>query len=117
MSKRLSVDRLNSCGKKIPCLERLEDANGHQSLFCKIGIKKLQEDYEFNDFSSYSKIVSGIWTRFLCHFQNGALHFCTSKTDRVIKQNVNFNSIYPEFRKNCFGELRYLSFWVQAIKP
>ena len=42
---------------------------------------------------------SAIWTRFLCHFQNGALHFCAIKTGKVIKQFVNFNPFYMGFAK------------------
>ena len=47
----------------------------------------------------YSKMVCAIWTRFLCHFQNGASLFCTSKSGEVIKQNVNFNPFYIDFTK------------------
>ena len=47
----------------------------------------------------YLKMVCAIWTRFLCHFQNGASVFCTSKTGEVIKQNVNFNPFYTDFAK------------------
>ena len=44
-------------------------------------------------------MVCAIWTRFLCHFQNGASDFCTSKTGEDIKQNVNFNTFYMDFAK------------------
>ena len=44
-------------------------------------------------------MVSAIWTRFLCHFQNGALHFCATKTGKVIKHFVNFNPFYMGFAK------------------
>ena len=40
-----------------------------------------------------------IWTRFLCHFQNGASLFCTSKTGGVIKQFVNFHLFHMVFAK------------------
>ena len=44
-------------------------------------------------------MVCTSWTRFLSHFQNGALHFCIFKTDKVIKQSINFNSIDNDFCK------------------
>ena len=44
-------------------------------------------------------MVCAIWTRFLCHFQNGASLFCTSKTGVVMKQNVNFYPFYTVFAK------------------
>ena len=47
----------------------------------------------------YPKMVCAIWTRFLCHFQNGASLFCTSNIDEVIKQFVKFQSFYIDFAK------------------
>ena len=44
-------------------------------------------------------MVCAIWTRFLCHFQNGASVFCTSKTGEVIKQNVNVNQFCMDLVK------------------
>ena len=44
-------------------------------------------------------MVCAIWTRFLCHFQNGASLFCTLKTGEVINQNVNFNPFCTDFAK------------------
>ena len=43
-------------------------------------------------------MVSAIWTRFLCHFQNGASHFCTSKTGKVMSDLL----ILTQFRKVNF---------------
>ena len=40
-----------------------------------------------------------IWTRFLCHFQNGASLFCSSKTGGVIEQFVNFHPFHMAFAK------------------
>ena len=44
-------------------------------------------------------MVCVIWTRFLCHFQNGVLHFCTMKTGEVIKQFAIFHSFGMDFAK------------------
>ena len=44
-------------------------------------------------------MICAIWTRVLCHFQNGASLFCTLKTGEVIKQNVNFNPFCTDFAK------------------
>ena len=46
-----------------------------------------------------SKMNCTIWTRFLCHFQNGASLFCTPKNVKVIKQFVNFHSFCMRFAK------------------
>ena len=46
-----------------------------------------------------SKMSCIIWTRFLCHFQNGASLFCTPKTGEVIKQFVNFHPFLKGFAK------------------
>ena len=75
---------------------------GRHIQFCKFMQNCYKTNYKtfyFSDFSLYSKKVCGIWTRLLCHFQNGALHFCTSKTDEVIKQFVNVHPFLVSFAK------------------
>ena len=44
-------------------------------------------------------MVCAIWTRFLCHFQNGASVYCISKTGEVIKQNVIVKQFCMDFVK------------------
>ena len=85
-----------------PSLKRLEVVQGYQSDSGKSLAKWGAKYYKSQLFLLITinlQMNATIWTRFLCHFQNGALHFCTSKTDRVIKQNVNFNSFYSVFCK------------------
>ena len=47
----------------------------------------------------YQKMVCTIWTRFLCHFQNGASHFGTPKTGEVIKQFMIFYQFFVGLTK------------------
>ena len=83
-----------------PSLKRLEVVQGYKSDSGKSLAKWGAKYYKSQLFLLITinlQMNATIWTRFLCHFQNGALHFCTSKTDRVIEQNVNFNSLLTEF--------------------
>ena len=101
-------------------MKKLKHIYGHHIQFCKIVQNCYKTNYKtfyFRDFSSYSKMVCCIWTRFLCHFQNGALHFCTLKTERVIKQNVNFNSFWLISSKMVLISQDYYHFGFKPSKP
>ena len=90
-----------------PSLKRLEVVQGYQSDSGKSLANWGAKYYKSQLFLLITinlQMNATIWTRFLCHFQNGALHFCTLQTDRVIEQNVNFNSFYTVFFQNDSGD-------------
>ena len=99
-------------------LKKSEDVQGYQGDSNKTLAKWGAKYYKSQLFLLITinlQMNATIWTRFLCHFQNGALHFCTSKTDRVIKQNVNFEPDFTHIFANGFVYQRLLIFSLQTI--
>ena len=92
--KTLSADKMDSTERIEALFLKTEDLFGHLSNFYEVTLKHGQKSSN-RHFSSYIKMDCIIWTRFLCHFQNGALHFCTPNIGKVI----NKLPIFTHFRR------------------